>query len=83
MFVALDIRHVMRMRCIAICGLVCVYHVFPYYLTNGTISGRKKRFNTMSVLIYCTTLFETLLILRRIDRDVFVNNLKYQLDATR
>jgi len=46
-FVALDIRHVMRMRCIAICGLVCVYHVFPYYLTNGTISGRKKRFNTM------------------------------------
>ena len=40
--VALDIQHAKRMR-LLYCHLwpVWLYHIFPHYLTNGTITGRK------------------------------------------
>ena len=41
-FVALGIQHAMRMHHIAICGLSRLYRIFPLYLANGTILGRKS-----------------------------------------
>jgi len=32
----------MRMRHVAICGLPPLYNIFPHYLINGTIFGKKK-----------------------------------------
>jgi len=41
-FVALGIQHATRLRHIAICGLFPLYDIFTYFLTNGTIFGKKK-----------------------------------------
>jgi len=41
-FVALDIHHAMRMRPIVICDLPGLYNIFPRYLINSTIFGKKK-----------------------------------------
>jgi len=66
-FVALDIQHVMQIRHIVICGLPGPTIIFPHYLINGTIFGRKKvPEHKMCVLI----LSETFLILRRMQPEV-------------
>jgi len=41
MYVALVIQHATRMRHIAIRGLASLYYIFPHYLINGTIFGKK------------------------------------------
>ena len=40
-FVALGIQYAMHMRHIDICGLSRSYNIFPHYLINGTIFGKK------------------------------------------
>ena len=42
--------------------------IFPHYLIKGTIFEKKKYSNTRCVFIFSTTLSETFLILRRIER---------------
>jgi hypothetical protein len=46
---------------------VCLYHIFPHYLINGTIF-RKMLLNIKRVIIFSTTLSEIILILKRIQR---------------
>jgi hypothetical protein len=41
--VALGIQHAMRMSHIVICGLSGSAIIFPHYLTNGMIFGKKKK----------------------------------------
>ena len=50
-----------------------LYIIFPRYLINSTIFG-KRLLNIKCVLIFSTNLSETFLILRRIQRDVTINN---------
>jgi len=40
-FVALGVQHAMRMRRVIICGLPPLYNIFPNFLINGTIFGKK------------------------------------------
>jgi hypothetical protein len=54
-FVALGIRHAMRMRRIAICGLSGSIIIFPHYLINGTIFEGGDIEHKMCVLIGSTT----------------------------
>ena len=51
---------------------VWLYCTFPLYLINSTIFG-KKEFKIKCVLIFSTTFVWTLLIARRIPRDITVN----------
>jgi hypothetical protein len=46
-----------------------LYHIFQQYLIKGTIFG-KNVLNIKCVLIFFTTSFETVLILRRIEREI-------------
>jgi hypothetical protein len=69
-FVALAIRHAMRMRLIVICVLSPLYRIFPHYLINGTIFWKKVTEHKMRVLIFSTLLSETFLILRRNGQDM-------------
>ena len=46
-----------------------LYIIFPHYLINGTIFGKKVTENKMCVLIFSTK-FEIFLILRRNERDM-------------
>ena len=66
---ALVIQHAMRMRHIVICGLPLSTIFFHIYLGNVTVFEKKKLLNTKCVLICSTYLSETLLILRRTERD--------------
>ena len=52
-FVALGIQQEMRMRH-SHPRPVCLYHIFPHYLTNGTIfeAGKGKLLNIKCVLIF-------------------------------
>ena len=50
---------------------VWMYHIFLYYLTNGTIFV-KNLLNMKHVLIFSTTFLETFFILRRIQRDNYI-----------
>jgi hypothetical protein len=52
---------------------VWLYHIFPHYLINGTILG-KKLLNIKCVFWFSVQLWsETFLILRRIQRDIIIN----------
>ena len=62
--------HAMRVRFVVICGLFA-HNIFPH-LINGTIFGKKLK-NKIRVLIFCATLCETFLILRRIRQDMIKN----------
>ena len=69
-FVALGNQHAMRKRHIVICCPVPLYNIFPHYLINGTIFG-KKSLNTKCVFWFSVQLLsETFLILRRTERDM-------------
>jgi hypothetical protein len=49
-YVAVGIKHAMRMRHIIICGLPRSHNIFfPHYLTNGKIFGKKKGYRTKNV----------------------------------
>ena len=67
--VALGIGHTKRIHCITIivtCGLVRLYPIFPHYLTNGTILG-KKLLNIKCALPFSQQILsESFLTLRRI-----------------
>ena len=53
--------------------LLCLYHIFRIYLINGTIFGKTLP-NIKCVFWLCLQiLFETFLILRIIQRDIFIN----------
>jgi hypothetical protein len=47
--------------------------VFPRYLINGTIFKKKVIEHKTRGLIWCTTLFETFIILKRTERDMVIN----------
>jgi hypothetical protein len=51
---------------------VRLYHVFPRYLIKGNKFGKVME-HKIRVLIFSATLSEIFLILRRIQRDVFIN----------
>ena len=67
-FVALSIKHAVRLRHIVICGLLAL-QFFPHYLINGTIFRKKGIEHEMCVLIF-SIMFEAFLILRGTERDV-------------
>jgi hypothetical protein len=51
-----------------------LYHIFPHYLTNGTIFGEKVvETKQLCVLISPTNLSEIFLIPRKTERDVIIN----------
>jgi len=54
-FVNLGIQHAMCMCHIAVCGLTLFYNIFPHYLTNGTIFGKKVIEQKMCVLSFSIT----------------------------
>jgi hypothetical protein len=62
------------MRCIILSlWPVGLYHIFPHYLINGTILG-KKLLNIKCVFWFSLKhLSETFLILRRIEQDIIIN----------
>ena len=66
----------MQSACVVLyCHLhtVRLYHIFPHYLINGTIFG-KRLLNTKCVfLLSLQILSEIFLILRRIQRDTVIN----------
>ena len=58
---------------IVICGCPLLYNIFPYYFIKSTNLWNKTVENKMCVLIFSTPLSETLVILRRIQRDIIIN----------
>ena len=70
--ITLGIQHAMRMRDIILSSVACpVVHYFST-LSHTRHGFEKKKVieHTVCVSIFCTTLSETFLILRRIERDV-------------
>ena len=73
-FVALGIQHAMRMRHIVICGLPRSETFFPRYLINGRIFENKMLLHIKFVFwLSLQLLSETILILRRNERDMTKN----------
>jgi len=71
-----------RARAVLYCHLwsVRLCHIFPHYLTNGTIfkGGRRGVFEHKTcVLIFSILFSETFLVLRIIERDIAINVQKY------
>jgi hypothetical protein len=58
--------------CDVICGL-CLHYRFRHYLINGAIFVKKVFEHKMCVLIFSTTLFETFLIQKGIQRHIAIN----------
>jgi hypothetical protein len=55
-----------------------LYHIFPLYLINGTIFGKKNLLNIKQVILFSLQLLsEIFLILRRIQRDTIINVHKF------
>jgi hypothetical protein len=70
-FLALVIQHAKRMRRIMLyLSPVRLYHIFPHYLTNGTISEKKVTERKMCGLIFCTTFVRKFLFMSRTERDI-------------
>ena len=67
----------MQCACVVLyCRLrpVRLYHIFPHYLIQGTIFGKKNLLVMKSVLLLTGQLLsETLLILRRKERNIVIN----------
>jgi hypothetical protein len=61
---------------------VWLYQICPHYLINGTIFWKAVIEHKMCVLILCTSLSETFLILRPIQRDIIINVHKYTRKVT-
>jgi hypothetical protein len=72
-FVALGIKHEMRMRRISSSVASPALQYFSTLLINDTILGKKVTEQKMRVLIFSTSLSETFLILKRIQRDMIKN----------
>ena len=72
---ALGIQHAMRMCRIIFCPVACLaLPLFPHYLINGTIFGKKKFQHKMCVLIFSTnSSVKSFLILRRFQLDIIRN----------
>ena len=51
---------------------VCLRHIFPHYLTNGMIFGKKLLDIKRLFYFFLQLLCETFLILRRIQRDTII-----------
>ena len=49
-----------------------LYNILPHYLTDCTISGKKKFLNTKRVFWFCTNFSEIFGILRRTERDIII-----------
>ena len=54
---------------------VWLYHIFPHFLTNGTIFGKKKRVieHKMRVMIFSTITSEIFFTVRRIEEDSVIS----------
>jgi len=71
--VALVIRHAKRMGGVKLSSVASI-HIFPYYLSNGTIFGGGGLLNINCVFRFSLQRFsDTFLILRRIQRDIIIN----------
>ena len=73
-YVVLVMQHAMRMRHIVICGLTSCIIFFPQYLISGVIFEKEKVLNTKCVFLFSLQILsETLLVLRRTERDMIKN----------
>ena len=66
----------MRMRSILLSCVVCPFvHIFPHYLINGTIFGKKKVLLNIQCVFWFSIqiLSETFLILGRTEWDIIIN----------
>ena len=69
-FIAFRIQHAMRMPPLCHLCPLRLYNIFPHYLTNGTIFG-KRLLNIKCVFWFSVQLLsETFLIVRRNERDM-------------
>jgi hypothetical protein len=76
--VALLIQHAMRTRRIILpLRPLWLHHIFPHYLTNGTIFGEKSYWISNAFWL----LSQTFLIPRRIQQDIVINVKKFSCKA--
>jgi len=62
-------------RAVLYCHLwpASLYHIFPHYLINGTIFGKKNYWTIEVRFIFSTTFVEIVFILRQVQRDTITN----------
>ena len=78
---ALDIQHALSMRHIAVCGLCPALQLFSTLCHKLHDFRKKVTGHKMCVLIFCTTLAETFLILRRNDPDMIKMYIVFMLST--